>query len=82
MNLTLTPEQAHLIQQELETGNYADINDLLSTALNLLTQRRHYDQWAKEVQEKVDVAAAELEGGDGIDGETAIAYLKARLHQA
>jgi hypothetical protein len=37
--------------------------------------------WEKDVQEKVAIAAAELERGEGVDGETAIAALKARLSQ-
>jgi antitoxin ParD1/3/4 len=53
----------------------------LAEALQLLAQRRRYDNWAKDVQEKVATAAAELERGEGVDGETAIAALKARLHQ-
>lgn len=81
MNLTLTPEQQDFIQQELAIGHYASATDLLADAFQLLAQRRRYDQWAQDVQEKVAIAAAELERGEGVDGETAIAALRARLHQ-
>ena len=81
MNLTLTPEQQDFIQQELAIGNYSSAADLFSDALQLLAQRRRYDQWAQDVQEKVAIAAAELERGEGVDGETAVAALRARLHQ-
>ena len=81
MNLTLTPEQQDFIQQELAIGSYASATDLLADALQLLAQRRRYDQWAQDVQDKVAIGAAELERGEGVDGETAIAALRARLHQ-
>ena len=81
MNLPLTPEQEDFIQQELAIGNYTSATDLLADALQLLAKRRRYDQWARDVQEKVAIAAAELERGEGVDGETAVAALRARLHQ-
>jgi antitoxin ParD1/3/4 len=81
MQVTLTPEQEIFIQAELAIGTYDSPNAVLAEALNLLAQRRRYDNWAQDVQEKVATAAAELERGEGVDGETAIAALKARLHQ-
>jgi antitoxin ParD1/3/4 len=81
MQLTLTPEQENFIQAELAIGDYDSPDAVLAEALQLLAQRRRYDQWAKDVQEKVGIAAAELERGEGVDGETAIAALKARLYQ-
>ena len=81
MKLLLTPEQEDFVQQELAIGNYTSATDLLADALQLLAKRRRYDQWAYDVQEKVAIAAAELERGEGVDGETAVAALRARLHQ-
>jgi antitoxin ParD1/3/4 len=89
MQLTLTPEQADFIQQELTIGHYANATDLVADALQLLANHRRHDEWEKDVQEKVamtsgrskTIAAAELARGEGVDGETAIAALKARLHQ-
>ena len=81
MNLPLTPEQEDFVQQELAIGNYTSATDLLADALQLLAKRRRYNQWARDVQEKVAIAAAELERGEGVDGEAAVAALRARLHQ-
>ena len=81
MNLPLTPEQEDFIQQELAIGNYTSATDLLADALQLLAKRRRYDQWARDVQEKVAIAAAELEHGEGVDGKIAVTTLRARLHQ-
>ncbi len=80
MQLTLTPEQENFIQTELTIGNYDSPDAVLAEALQLVAQRRRYDNGAKDVQEKVATAAAELERGEEVDGETAIAALKARLH--
>lgn len=79
MKISLTPDQESFIQKEMSARNYADPNAVLADALQLLAQRRRYEQWAQDVQEKVAVAATELERGEGVDGETAIAALKARL---
>lgn len=81
MQLTLTPEQAEFIQQELTIGHYANATDLVADALQLLAKRRRHDEWENDVKEKVSIAAAELARGEGVDGETAIAALKARLYQ-
>ena len=81
MQLTLTPEQAEFIQQELTIGYYTNANDLVTDAFQLLANRRRHDEWENDVQEKVSIAAAELARGEGVDGETVIAALKARLHQ-
>jgi antitoxin ParD1/3/4 len=82
MQIRLTPEQETFIQQELAIGNYESPNAVLAAALQLLAQRRRYDQWAKDVQEKVAIAAAELERGEGVDGETAIAAVQTGITQA
>ena len=33
------------------------------------------------MRDKVDVAVAQLDRGEGVDGETAIATLRAKLHR-
>lgn len=81
MNFSLKPDYEQFIQQELETGRYANAEEVIATALELLKQQSQYEQWAKEVGQKIDIAAAELDRGEGIDGEIAIARLKERLHQ-
>jgi antitoxin ParD1/3/4 len=46
-----------------------------------LEKRNHYDQWVKDVRTKIDIAAEQLDRGEGVDGETAITQLKAKLQQ-
>jgi len=55
-------------------------------ALRLLERRNQYDVWVEEIGQKIDTAAAQLDLGEGIDGEVAIArfrdkFLKVREAQ-
>jgi antitoxin ParD1/3/4 len=79
MNLSLTPELESLIQQEITKGKYATPDEVIEAALNLLNQRNSSDQWAIEIGEKVDVAVAQIDRGEGLDGNEVFAGLKAKL---
>jgi len=80
MNLTLTPEQEQLIQQQLESGKYMNSSEIITEALQLLEKRDRYDQWVEEVGQQIDTAAEQLEQGNWVDGEVALAQLHDRLH--
>jgi antitoxin ParD1/3/4 len=47
----------------------------------LLEKRNHYDEWVEDILAKIDTAATQLDRGEGIDGETAIAQLREKLQQ-
>ena len=81
MPITLQPEQEQFIQTQLATGRYINATEVIAEALQLLEKRNHYDRWVEELRNKIDIAAAELDRGEGIDGEIAINQLRARLHQ-
>ena len=81
MTIALQPEQEQFIQSQLKTGNYRNAADVITEALRLLEKRDRYDRWVEEMRDKVDVAVAQLDRGEGVDGETAIAALRAKLHQ-
>jgi len=81
MKLTLKPEHQKLIEAKLDTGRYANPDEIIAEALQLLSKRDQYQQWAEEVGQKIDIAAEQLDRSEGIDGETAIAQLKARLQK-
>jgi antitoxin ParD1/3/4 len=82
MTIALQPEQETFIQAQLATGRYTDAAAVITEALRLLEKRNHYDEWVEDVRAKIDIAAAQLDGGEGIDGETAIAQLRAKLQEA
>jgi antitoxin ParD1/3/4 len=87
MNLTLKPELTEFIQQEILTGKYASPDEAIEAALNLLksqsaTDRAELTRLATELREKIDSAAAQLDRGEGLDGDAVIAGLRAKLQAA
>jgi antitoxin ParD1/3/4 len=90
MNLTLKPELENFIQQEILAGKYASPDEAIEAALNLLQSKNSTDrakltlreQLATELREQIDSAAAQLDRGEGLDGESVIANLRAKLRTA
>ncbi|NET52329.1 MAG: type II toxin-antitoxin system ParD family antitoxin [Merismopedia sp. SIO2A8] len=82
MNITLTPDQAALIQQQIHSGQFETVNQAIEAALQLLDKRLQYDRWVKDTQQKIDLATDQLARGEGVDGEEAIAQLRAKLRQS
>jgi antitoxin ParD1/3/4 len=82
MTIVLKPEQEAFIQTQFSTGRYTDATAVIAEALRLLEKRNHYDEWVEDVRAKIDLAAAQLDQGEGIDGETAIAQLRTKLQEA
>lgn len=81
MNFTLKSEHQQFIQAELSAGHYANLDEIIDAAFQLLSKQNQYFQWLEEIQTKIDMAAEQLDRGEGIDGNTAIEQLKERLHQ-
>ena len=78
MPITLQPEQEQFIQTQLATGRYINATEVIAEALQLLEKRNHYDRWVEELRNKIDIAAAECDRGEGIDSEIAINHLLSR----
>ncbi len=76
MNLLLKPEHQKLIEAQLNTGRYANPDEIIAEALELLNKRDQYQEWSEEIGRKIDIAAQQLDRGEGIDGESAIALLR------
>ena len=81
MNITLKPELEKFIQQQIKLGKYDSAERVIEEALFLLSKRNEYDKWVEEIGQKIDIAAEQLDRGDGIDGEIAINQLRKRLRQ-
>jgi len=80
MNITLKSEQEQLIKEKLNSGKYANADEVIEQALQLLEERdRNYERWVIETREKVADGIAELDRGEGIDGEIVIANLREKL---
>jgi antitoxin ParD1/3/4 len=76
--LTITPEHEKLIQNHLDTGRYANAEEVLEIALQLLTRLdTEHQAWIEETRQQIAVGIAELDRGEGVDGATAMAgYLQ------
>ena len=82
MTIALQPEQEQFIEAQLATGRYTSATEVIGEALRLLEKRNQYDHWVEEIRTQIDIAAEQLDRGEGIDGETVVAQLRAKLHQA
>jgi len=83
MNITLKAEIEQFIQAQLATGRYVNAEEVISKALKLLEkQDKEYQEWVEETRQKVDVAIAELERGEGLDGETVVMQILDRFQKA
>ncbi|RUR75459.1 type II toxin-antitoxin system ParD family antitoxin [Chlorogloeopsis fritschii PCC 9212] len=83
MNITLKPEIEQFIQAQIATGRYANAEEVISKALKLLEEQdKEYQEWVEETRQKVDVAIAELERGEGLDGETVVMQILDRFQKA
>ena len=81
MTIALPPEQEQFIQSQLATGRYANATQVITEGLRLLEKRNQYEHWIEDIRTKIDIAADQFDRGEGVDGETVIAQLKAKLHQ-
>jgi antitoxin ParD1/3/4 len=70
------------IQQEMLSGNYASPNEVIEAALNLLEQKKSYEAWATEIGEKIDVAVAQLDRGEGLNDQEVVDNLRSKLRAA
>ncbi len=98
MNLTLKPELVEFIQQEILIGKYTSPDEAIEAALNLLKSHRSIDradlalclaagcrqreQLATELRDKIDSAAAQLDRGEGLNGEDVLSSLRSKLQAA
>ena len=47
MNLLLKPEHQKLIEAQLNTGRYANPDEIIAEALELLSKRDQYQEWSE-----------------------------------
>ena len=53
----------------------------IAEALDLLNKSDQYQEWNEEIGRKIDVAAQQLDRGEGIDGESASTQLRRKLQK-
>jgi antitoxin ParD1/3/4 len=68
--LTITPEHEQLIQKHLNTGRYSNAEEVLVIALVLLSRLDvEYQSWIEEIRQQLAIGIAELDRGEGVDGQ-------------
>ena len=91
MSITLNTAQEKIVAELIATGSFNTADEVLQTALQLLErERQSYRSWVattreqvKEGIESLDSAKPTLrERGEGVDGETVVNELLAKLQQA
>ncbi|NJQ97370.1 MAG: type II toxin-antitoxin system ParD family antitoxin [Hydrococcus sp. CSU_1_8] len=71
--LIITPEHQKLIQNHLDTGRYANAEEVLEVALQLLARLdTEYQDWVEETRQQIAIGIAELDCGEGVDGAIVI----------
>ncbi|MEB3339982.1 type II toxin-antitoxin system ParD family antitoxin [Okeania sp.] len=78
MNIRLTPAQEKFIEVQVNSGKFATFEEAIDKALKLL----EYQQWLEETREKIDAGVAELDRGEGLDGEVVIMDILNRFKAA
>jgi antitoxin ParD1/3/4 len=73
MNIQLKPNQEKFIEEQLKSGRFDNVEQLIDTALHLLSNiNEDYLQWREETGHQIDIAVAELDNGEGLEVETVI----------
>jgi antitoxin ParD1/3/4 len=82
MSITLNLEQETIVTNLIATGGFQTADEVLQVALRLLeTERQSYQAWLVETREKVQEGIESLDRGEGLDGETVVNDLLAKLRQ-
>jgi antitoxin ParD1/3/4 len=87
MKITLKPEQQKFIEAQITSGRYPSAEEVIAAALELLAdnsepkESNSYQKWVEETRPKVSTAIAQLDRGEGIDGEIVIARLQEKFRK-
>jgi antitoxin ParD1/3/4 len=87
VNILLTPEQAEIIQQKLQSGRYQNVDDAIDRAIQLLDEYEDNlltedPTWIANTQPKVDRAIDSLAKNGGSDGTIVVDRLLDKFRQA
>jgi antitoxin ParD1/3/4 len=81
--LTITAEHEKLIQRHLDTGRYANAEEVLAIALQMLARLdTEHQVWIEETKQKIAIGIAELDRGEGVDGPTAMNHYLQQFQSA
>ena len=82
MSIILNTAQEKIIAELIATGSFHTADEVLQTALQLLVREREsYRLWLNTTREQVKEGIESLDRGEGVDGETVVNELLAKLQQ-
>lgn len=81
MNISLNPTHEQFVLSEIESGKYANADEVIAAALELLAEEEQYTLWLNDTRQKVAVGLAEIERGEVLDTAVVINQLKEKLRQ-
>jgi antitoxin ParD1/3/4 len=80
MSITLNSEQEKIVANLIATGSFQTADEVLQVALKLLeTERQSYQSWIVQTRAQVEEGIDSLDRGEGLDGETVVNELLARI---
>lgn len=83
MSITLNTEQETIVANLIATGSFQTADEVLQVALTLLErERQSYQTWVAQNRDLVKEGIESLDRGEGVDGETVVNDLLAKLRQA
>jgi antitoxin ParD1/3/4 len=82
MSIMLNPEQESIVANLIATGSFQTADEVIQVALKLLEiERQSYQSWVAETREQVREGIESLDRGEGVDGETVVNDLLAKLRR-
>lgn len=82
MNIALKPEQEQFIQSQIDRGRFKSADEAVSQAFKLLEDRERYQSWIEDTRQKVEVAVAELDRGEGVELDLVLDRLQQKFQSA
>ena len=82
MQIVLSPELENLVQRQLASGKYQNALEVILAGIKLLEQQEDiYQGRLQELRQEAQIGWEAAERGELIDGATAMAQIRANLHE-
>jgi antitoxin ParD1/3/4 len=83
MNIALKPEQEQFVKSQIDRGRFKSADDAVFQAFKLLEEKyQDYESWIEDTRQKVDVAVAELDRGEGVELDLVVDRLQQKFQSA
>jgi antitoxin ParD1/3/4 len=83
MNIALKPEQEQFVKSQIDRGRFKSADDAVFQAFKLLEEKyQDYESWIEDTRQKVNVAVAELDRGEGVELDLVVDRLQQKFQSA